>query len=134
MSPEHPASRLVLIVERDHVVRDLQAFFLGRAGFAVDFVEDGEAALERARLTAPSVVITEILVPKVDGLALCRQLREDAATRNIPVIVFSILAAGARAAEAGASAFLRKPLVESLFLTTVESVIAPQSFATMEQQ
>ena len=121
-SPERPT---ILIAERDPSVRELQEHFLGRAGLAVEFAGDGMAALERARLLRPAAVITEILIPKLDGLALCRQLGEDPLTRHIPVLVFSILAAAPRAAEAGARAYLRKPLVESLFVATVQQLIEP---------
>jgi CheY-like chemotaxis protein len=134
MQSAHPENRVVLIAERDQNVRELQQFFLERAGFAVEFVDDGEAALERARLAPPAVVVTEILIPKVDGLALCRRLRDDPATRGVPVIVFSILSAAARAAEAGASAFLRKPLVESVFVAAVRDLAAAQPTADLEEQ
>jgi CheY-like chemotaxis protein len=65
-----------------------------------------------ARSLRPAIIITEILVPKLDGLALCRQLKATVETRDIPVLVFSLLAAEGRAREAGASAFLKKPLAE----------------------
>jgi two-component system response regulator MprA len=120
-----PERRTILIAERDPSVRELQEHFLGVAGFAVEFAGNGLDALERARLLRPAVVITEILIPKLDGLALCRRLGEDPETRHIPVLVFSILAAAPRAAEAGAKAYLRKPLVESLFVATVRQLIVP---------
>jgi CheY-like chemotaxis protein len=134
MQSAHPENRVVLIAERDQTVRELQQFFLEKAGFAVEFADDGEAALERARLAPPALVVTEILIPKVDGLALCRRLRDDPATRGVPVIVFSILSAAARAAEAGASAFLRKPLVESVFVAAVRDLAAAQPTADLEEQ
>lgn len=124
----------MLIAERDQSVRALQRVFLERAGLSIEFADDGLAALERARLALPAVVVTEILVPKLDGLTLCRQLRDEPATAHIPVVVFSILAAAARAAEAGARTFLRKPLVESTFVAAVLGAIARQSPATTEQQ
>lgn len=134
MPDDQPDARRILIAERDRNVRDLQSHFLNNAGFVVEFVDDGQAGLARARLTAPALVITEILLPKVDGLTMCRHLRDDPSTRDIPVIVFSILAAAARAEEAGATAFLRKPFIESVFLATIESVIGAQINVTMEQQ
>lgn len=115
-------------------MRALQRVFLERAGLAVEFADDGSAALERAQFALPAVVVTEILVPKLDGLTLCRQLRDGPATAHVPVVVFSILAAAARAAEAGAHAFLRKPLVESSFVAAVLGAIARQPPATTEQQ
>ena len=124
----------MLIAERDQNVRALQRVFLERAGLLVEFADDGLSALERARSAPPGLVVTEILVPKLDGLTLCRRLRDEPATAHVPVIVFSILAAGARAAEAGARAFLRKPLVESTFVAAVLGAIATQAPATTEQQ
>jgi CheY-like chemotaxis protein len=118
---------LILIAERDRNVRDLQKHFLERAGFAVEFTDDGLSAFERAQLACPAVVITEILIPRLDGLALCRRLRDEPVTRETPVIVFSILGAEGRAAEAGANAFLRKPLVESTFIAMVQALIGPRS-------
>jgi CheY-like chemotaxis protein len=133
MESAHPDGRVVLIAERDRTVRELQSHFLGRAGISVEFADDGEAALERARLIRPALVVTEILIPRLDGLALCRRLREDPETRNIPVIVFSILAAAVRAGEAGADAFLRKPLVESIFVAAVLELIAARPPEAVEE-
>jgi two-component system response regulator BaeR len=114
---------LILIVERDRTVRELQLFFLNRAGFTVEFADDGRCALDRVRRDPPALLITEILIPKLDGLTLCRLVRSDAALADVPVIVFSILAAAARATDAGAAAFLRKPLVESTFLAAINGVL-----------
>lgn len=122
------ASR-ILVAEGDRNVRDLQAFFLAAAGHEVEFVADGEAALAWVQANPTGLVITEILIPKIDGLTLCRRLRADPATRHVPVLVFSILAAAARAEEAGASAFLRKPLVASTFVATVSALIGAQEIA-----
>lgn len=121
---------LVLIVERDRTVRELQSHFLEQDGFTVEFSDSGELALARAQLVAPALVITEILIAGMDGLTLCRRLRDDPATQAIPVMVFSILAAQARATEAGARAFVRKPIVEQLFLAAVHDVTGLQSLAT----
>jgi len=113
----------ILIAERDRSVRELQGVFLTNAGFAVEFADDGQVALDRVRQEPPALLITEILIPKIDGLTLCRLVRNDAALEGMPVIVFSILAAGGRANDAGAAAFLRKPLVESTFLAAINGVM-----------
>lgn len=134
MQSDHTESPLILIAERDRNVRELQEHFLGRAGFAVEFADDGQAALERAREGRPALVVTEILIPGIDGLALCRRLGEDPLTRDIPVMVFSILAAAGRADEAGARAFLRKPVVESVFVAAVRELVAAQSPDAKEEQ
>jgi two-component system response regulator MprA len=115
---------LILVVERDPHVRELEALFLKEAGFAVEFAGDGESALERARKLRPHVVITEIMVPRLDGLALCRQLKHDAETQGVKVLIFSVLSASARAREAGADAFLRKPLAEQRLVDAVRQLVA----------
>ena len=125
---------MVLIAERDQNVRDLQRHFLAQEGFQVEFADDGQAAFERARLTQPAAIVAEILLPKLDGLTLCRRLRADPLTRDIPVLIFSILAAAARAKEAGAHAFLRKPIVEAVFVAAVESALAARPTARQEPQ
>ena len=114
----------ILVVERDPHIRVLETFFLNQAGYAVEFSDDGAAALERARGLRPALVITEILVPKLDGLALCRLLKDDPETRGIRVLIFSILTASARARDAGADAFLRKPLAEQKLVDTVRQLLA----------
>ena len=134
MPGQGPEAVMMLIAERDENVRELQRYFLVKAGFGVEFADDGQVALERARLTLPSLIVTEILIPKLDGLSLCRRLREDPLTRSVPVLVFSILAASARAAEAGANAYLRKPFVESSFLAAVQSLVGAQPSGVMEEQ
>ena len=125
-------TQMVLITEVDQSVRRLQRLFLEREGFTVEFADDGQEALERALLTPPTLLITEILIPKLDGLALCRALRADPRTRETPIIVFSILGAAQRAAEAGADAFLRKPLVDSIFVAAVQDLIAAQPPRVLE--
>ena len=115
VSPSAPkttgiGSAVILCVERDPHVRELETYFLKEAGFGVTFADDGLQAFELARRLPPTIVITEILVPKLDGLALCRRIKADPATRDIAVLVFSLLAAERRAQDAGADAFLSKPL------------------------
>jgi CheY-like chemotaxis protein len=114
---------LILVVERDPNVRDLEAYFLEEAGYSVDFADDGVAALDHARAQRPAIVITEVLVPRLDGLALCRKLKADPATRDIAVLIFSFLMAESRAREAGADAFLRKPLAERRLVETVRELL-----------
>jgi two-component system response regulator MprA len=114
---------LILVVERDPYIRELEAHFLQGAGYSVAFAVDGPAALQQARELQPDVIVTEVLVPKLDGLALCRKLKEDPATRNASILVFSILAVSERAKEAGADAFLSKPLAERHLVSTVDALL-----------
>ena len=120
-------SAVILCVERDLHVRELEAYFLSEAGFEVTFAQDGVEALELARTLHPTIVITEILVPKLDGLALCRRLKTDRATQDIAVLVFSLLAAERRAHDAGADAFLNKPLSAERLKEAVRQLLAERA-------
>ncbi len=115
-------------------MRGLVEHFLRAAGYIVEFADDGQAALAQARAWRPDLVITEILVPKLDGLALCRHLKADHGTREIPVLVFSILASSVRAKEAGADAFLMKPLAEQRLLGAMQQLLEKRLAAKTAEQ
>ena len=134
MPQPHPDRPLILIADRDQTVRELQRHFLTAAGYGVEFADDGPSALEKAVSLAPVLMVVEILLKGIDGLALCRRLKDDPTTREIPILVFSILTAGSRAAEAGADAYLRKPLIESAFVGTIRELLASPSPIQKEQQ
>jgi CheY-like chemotaxis protein len=123
-SSSHNERALILVVERNPIVQRLERYFLEQAGYLVEFASDGECAYERARELRPGIVVTEILVPKLDGLSLCRKLKSDPQTANILVLIFSNLHAEDRALEVGADAFLVKPLSEELLIETVEKLVA----------
>ncbi len=126
-SPGRRGRALILVVERDPDVRELESYFLSEAGFDVDFAADGAEALEQARALRPDIVITEVLVPKLDGLALCRAIKADPLLHSTVVLVFSILAVHLRASEAGADAFLMKPLAERRLVETVRQLLLLRS-------
>jgi CheY-like chemotaxis protein len=116
------AHETVLIVDRDpHVRRLVQQFLAGVC--AVELIDDGYSALDRVRRSPPAAIITEILIPRLDGLALCRSLKGDAATQQVPILVISMLAAQERARLSGADAFLQKPLEKTSLISSVRDLI-----------
>lgn len=125
--PSPPSSvekrALILVVERNPAVQRLERFFLEQAGFTVEFASDGVSALDRARELRPKIVVTEILVPKLDGLSLCRALKSDPQTKSIIVLIFSHLHAEDRANEAGADGFIVKPIDEERLIDIVSKLL-----------
>lgn len=98
----------LLIGERDPFMqRTLKHILEGQ--FELTFVEDGAELLREARRQPPDLIILEVLLPTLDGFQVCRQLKADAAMRAIPVLFYTVLAAEARAFQAGAEGFLQKP-------------------------
>lgn len=122
-SATHPRA-LILVVERNPVVQRLERYFLEQAGYTVEFASNGKSALDRARELRPNIVVTEIMVPVLDGLSLCRILKSEPQTAHARILIFSHLHAEARALEVGADAFLLKPISEEMLIETVERLIA----------
>jgi CheY-like chemotaxis protein len=122
--PDNPEKRaLILVVERNPAVQRLERFFLEQAGYVVEFASDGASALARAQELRPRIVVTEILVPRLDGLSLCSALKSDPRTSSIIVLIFSHLHAEDRALEAGADAFMVKPIEAESLIDIVSKLL-----------
>ncbi len=124
---------LILVVERDPYIQAIEARLLEAWGYQPVFVPDGVTALEKARELLPRLLIAEILVPRLDGLRVCRALKNDPATGHIKVLIYSELLAERRAYEVGADAFLRKPLDVSVFVATVARLLGVSESAGVEE-
>jgi len=79
----------VLVVDDEQNIVELISFNLKREGFEVLTANDGLEALKKARNEKPDLIVLDIMLPTMDGLEVCRQLRQDAGTRTIPVIMLS---------------------------------------------
>jgi two-component system cell cycle response regulator DivK len=105
-------SRTILIVEDDRETRQFYSDAFARSGFQIDQAHNGHQALEKALKSPPDLIVTDIAVPGIDGIELCRRLRADARTRAIPLL--AITGYGDRqyldrAKSAGADHVLTKP-------------------------
>lgn len=79
--------RRLVIADDDPVQRKLVAFRMQRVGFEVVSAADGNEALEQARRTRPHAVLTDVLMPGLDGFGLCLELRKDPALARIPIVL-----------------------------------------------
>ena len=103
---------LVLVVEDDPETRRFYLEAFSQGGFAVDQAHNGLQALEKALVVRPDLILTDIAVPGIDGIELCRRLRALEATRSVPVIAitgYEDRQYPDRALEAGANRVLFKP-------------------------
>ena len=101
----------VLIVDDDPVVRSLMRDALEDEGFAVDEAEDGVEALMACAADVPALFVVDAVMPRMDGFALCRELRRRPATAHLPILMATGLddhASIAKAYEAGATDFIAK--------------------------
>lgn len=114
----------VLLVEDDRAIRSLLEQWLNAAGHRVSMAEDGASALKVAELHRPQVVIADWHVPRVDGIALSRELRRLPQHRNTYLIVVATDVSPDRqieAFEAGVDDCLPKPLVPKLFFARLRA-------------
>ncbi len=79
----------VLLVEDDRFLRRACETSLQQRGFTVRSAPDGEAGLQMARAAKPALILLDLLMPKVSGIDMLRQLRADPASADIPVVILS---------------------------------------------
>jgi CheY-like chemotaxis protein len=114
-------SEVVMVADADANVRELVGRFVREAGYTVTFAKEGYEALDNARRKPPLAILADVMLPRLDGLALCRLLKGDPVTEHIiTVVVFSVLAAEEQAKKAGADAFVQKPLEKTRLLKILE--------------
>jgi DNA-binding response OmpR family regulator len=107
-----PSSPIVLVVEDDPETRQFYSETLQREGFVVEQAHNGHQALHKALEMDPDLIVTDIAVPGIDGIELCRRLRADSRTHDIPVLAISGYGDrqyADRARMAGADRMLAKP-------------------------
>jgi DNA-binding response OmpR family regulator len=107
------ASRpVVLVADDDPDILDLVEFRLEQPGYEIVTAKDGEEALELAREGLPAVCVLDVMMPKLNGFEVVQAMREDAATRDIPVLFLTATVQDrdvARGFEVGGDDYLRKP-------------------------
>ncbi len=81
--------RRTLVVEDDADIVELVTHYLEREGFTVESVGDGRAALDRLRTTAYDLLILDVQLPGLDGLAVCAEARRDKRTRSVPIVMLT---------------------------------------------
>jgi DNA-binding response OmpR family regulator len=103
---------LVLVADDDPDILTLIALRLERSGFDVVVARDGEQALATALEREPDIALLDVTMPKLDGYEVTTRLRENQATRQMPVILLTARvqeADIARGLEAGADDYVKKP-------------------------
>jgi two-component system, OmpR family, alkaline phosphatase synthesis response regulator PhoP len=116
----------VLIVEDDPDIAALVARYLEKAGFAADIQPSGRAALDTIRAAPPDLVILDLMLPHMDGLDVCRTLRANEQTTDLPVIMLTARAEeNERIAglEIGADDYLAKPFSPNELVARVRALL-----------
>ena len=135
--PPQPKQPRVLVAEDDPALRRLLELRLKMDGFDVFTAEDGQEALEllEGGAALPDIVVCDIMMPRISGLNVCRQLRATASTRSLPVILLSAHNLDPGIEEVltlGNIAFMNKPFNASDLRSRIMESLTLRAAATVE--
>ncbi len=108
--PFSPTENCVLVIDDDPVQRELMERFLSKEGFAVRTAAGGDAGLRLARQLQPLAITLDVMMPDMDGWSVLSALKADAAMRDIPVIMVTMLDDPERGFTLGAADYVAKPV------------------------
>ncbi len=117
----------VLIVDDEKNLVSLVALHMNMAGYLVSYAYDGYSALDIAKSQKPDVIILDIMLPKLNGLVVCRKLKEAEETRHIPIIILSALIETEdkfMGFNAGADDYITKPFSPRELLARVKRMLS----------
>ena len=115
--------RRILIVDDDAAIRSALEMVLALEGYEVIVAGDGDAGLVSAIAERPDLIISDVMMPGLTGFELCRRLRRDAATADIPIILNSSIEPRLPL-EQNWDKFLRKPVDITELLRQIESLLS----------
>ena len=121
--------KILVVDDEPFMIRFIQ-LILERDGYLMLHAANGGEALEVARREQPQVVIMDAMMPKMDGMTALRQLKQEAATRSIPVIMLTANPhrfTQEEAQSSGATIFLTKPFSPTQLLGEIRRCVAPRA-------
>ena len=123
----------ILIVEDDCSLADILDYNLGREGYEMSVARDGLSGLNEARLKLPDLIVLDLMLPVIDGMEICRRLRDDPSTKHILVLMLT-----AKSEEmdqvagfvAGADDYVTKPFSVAVVLERIRALLRRQNDET----
>lgn len=119
-------AKILVVDDEEHIVMILKDS-LEFSGFQVVTAYNGEEALDRVAQDHPDLVVLDIGMPKLDGWEVCRRLKSDEATKNIPIIILTAYAQASdqrKGAQLGADRFVTKPCDLTYLVEEINTLLA----------
>ena len=116
----------ILVVDDDENILNLEKTILEGKGFDVTVASGGEAALKLLAEQTFDLILLDVMMPEVDGFAVCRKIKDDPRLRDIPVIFLTAKGGGealAEGFESGAVMYINKPFTANKLLTIVNTML-----------
>jgi len=117
----------ILIVEDEESLLKLESILLTSKGYDVQGVSNGAAALRVIAEEPPDLVLLDIMLPEMDGFEVCRRIKQNEATRHIPVIMLTAKKSRddmARGEDVGADWYITKPFKSAMVIETIQRFLA----------
>ncbi len=126
----------ILVVEDSETQADQITHLLESAGYRVRVARDGRAGLEEARGETPTLVVSDIAMPEMDGFAMCQEMKRDSALKDVPVILLTALTSlydVIKGLDCGADNFIRKPLDGKYLLGRIRFILANRALRSNDR-
>lgn len=120
------SGKQILIIEDEDDIAEVLSYNLTREGFVTTRVATGEEGLDKVRDYSPDLVLLDLMLPGVDGLEVCRQMRYDVATRDIPVIMLTAKSEDMDVVtgfEVGANDYVSKPFSPKVLIARIRALL-----------
>ncbi len=117
------AKKKILIVEDEESLLKLESILLTSKGYDVRGVSNGRAALDAIAEEKPDLVLLDIMLPEIDGFEVCRRIKADVATRDIPVVMLTAKKTRddmVKGEKAGADWYITKPFKSAMVIETIQ--------------
>jgi DNA-binding response OmpR family regulator len=119
-------AKRILVVDDDENILNLEKTILEQKGFSVTAAVGGAAALEILAAQVFDLILLDVMMPDVDGFAVCRRIKEDSRLKEVPVIFLTAKGGGealAEGFESGALMYINKPFTANKLLTIVNTML-----------
>jgi two-component system, OmpR family, alkaline phosphatase synthesis response regulator PhoP len=130
------AKESILIVDDEEDILELISYNLVREGYRIFTAKTGGQALDSARKENPGLIVLDLMLPGIDGLEVCRNLKSDSLTRHIPVIMVTAKGEDAdivTGLELGADDYITKPFSPRVLLARVRAVLRRDALENSEE-
>lgn len=131
------AHEKILIIEDEKDILELIAFNLECSGYEVLKASDGEVGLKLAKQTIPDLILLDLMLPGIDGFDVCRGLKQEKSSRNIPIIMLTARGEDTdivSGLELGAEDYITKPFSPKILVARIRTVLRRAAGTTDDEE
>jgi two-component system phosphate regulon response regulator PhoB len=129
------AGKYILVVDDEEDLLELVKYNLSKEGYRVTCLMSGKQALLEVREALPDLIVLDVMLPLINGLEICRLLKQDPKTKNIPIIMLTAKSAESDVVtglELGADDYITKPFSLRLLCARIKALLRPKSVGPVE--